>query len=197
MQTVIGERFSQKRPITYSGLPHELELEFGIMLLSDILRHIMRSIPGCKTIRGVPQKASRVMYDEREIDEYNMLESLITGAPAAIVYNVVEVGFDLWVDASRMVVVVTSSYPGTEIAVPVARGDSLASMIACVVRNGRSLKPYIVMPRKTLEVELYESGFPPESCCIAYQEKGFVTSQLFNDCLEKVLIPDVIIQRKR
>jgi hypothetical protein len=62
------------------------------------------------------------MCDEREIDEYyNRLESLITGALAAIVYNVDEVGFDSWVDASQVAVVVLSSYPGTEIAVPVAR----------------------------------------------------------------------------
>jgi hypothetical protein len=40
----------------------------------------------------VPQETYRVVYDERGIDEYyNRLRSLITGAPAAIVYNVDEV----------------------------------------------------------------------------------------------------------
>jgi hypothetical protein len=67
---VIDERFSQKKPITYFELLHELELEFGIMILSDTWRHIMRRIPGCKKIREMPQEASRVMYDEREIEEY-------------------------------------------------------------------------------------------------------------------------------
>jgi hypothetical protein len=67
-------------------------------------------------------------------------------------------------------------------------------MIACVAANGRSLKPYIVVPRKMLEVELHELDFPPESCCVVHQENGFVTSQLFNDWLKKVLILDEIIQ---
>jgi hypothetical protein len=122
---------------------------------------------------------------------------LITGAPAATVYNVDEVWVDSWVDASRAAVIVPFRYPGTEIAVPVPRGDLCASAIACVAANDRSLKAYIVVPRKTLEVELYESGFPPDSCGVVHQENGFVTSQLFNDWLEKVLIPDAIIQRER
>jgi membrane-associated protease RseP (regulator of RpoE activity) len=135
------------------------------------------------------------MYDEREIDEYyNRLESLIAGALAAIVG---EVEFDSWVDVSRVAVVVPSSYPGTEIAVPVAKSDWRPSMIACVAANSRSLKPYIVVPGKIVKVELHELGFPPESCCVVHQENGFVTSQLFNDWLKKVLIPDVMIQRER
>jgi hypothetical protein len=138
------------------------------------------------------------MYDEREIDNsYYRLESMITGAPGAIVSNVDEVGFDSWVDAKRIAVVVPADYVGSEIAVPMSRNDSRASIIACVAANGRHLKPDIVIPRQTLETELDESGFPPESCCVVHQENGFVTSRLFEDWLEKMLIPDVISQRER
>jgi hypothetical protein len=34
---------------------HELEMKFGIVLLMDTLRHIVRRIPGCKTVVGVAQ----------------------------------------------------------------------------------------------------------------------------------------------
>jgi hypothetical protein len=180
-------------PVTYSELLRELEWQFGIVMLTDTLKHIIHRIPRCKTVVGVPQEASRVMYDEHEIDEYySRIEAMITGVPAAIVYNVDEVGLGSWVDASRIAVVVPAEYTGSEIAAPRSRGDSRASMTACVAANGRHLKPYAVVPRKTLEVELYESGFPPESCHIVHQENGFVTSQLFEDRLENILVLDVI-----
>jgi hypothetical protein len=54
-------------------------------------------------------------------------------------------------------------------------------MIACVAQKGHHLKPYVAVPLKTLEVELYELGFPLESCRIVHQENGFVTPQLFED----------------
>jgi hypothetical protein len=95
------------------------------------------------------------------------------------VYNVDEVGFDSGVDASRIAVVVPAGYTESDIAVPVNRGNSRASMTDCVAANGLHLKPYVIVPRKTLKVELYESGFPLESCRIVHQEDGFVTSQLF------------------
>jgi hypothetical protein len=138
------------------------------------------------------------MYDEYEIDEYcSRLEAMITEVPAAIVYNVDEVGFDSWVDPIRIAVVVPAEYTWSKIAVSANRRDLRASMISCVAANGRHLKPYVVVPRKTLEAELYESGFPPDSCRIVHQENEFFTSWLFEDWLENVLVPDVIAQRQR
>jgi hypothetical protein len=69
-----------------------------------------------------------------------------------------------------MAVVVPASYVGTEIAVPVARSDSRALVIACVAEKGRFLLPYIIVTRKTLKVELYELWFPLDSCCIIHQK---------------------------
>jgi hypothetical protein len=36
----IEDRFNRKRPITYFGLLYEMEMEFGIALLTNTLRHI-------------------------------------------------------------------------------------------------------------------------------------------------------------
>jgi hypothetical protein len=123
MRMVSEDRFNQKMSVTYSELLRELEWQFGIVLLTDTLQQIIHRIPGCKTVVGVPEGASRVMYDQHEIDEYySRLEGMITGVPAAIMYNVDEVGFDSEVDASRRAVVVPAEYTGSEIAVPVSRG---------------------------------------------------------------------------
>jgi hypothetical protein len=122
---------------------------------------------------------------------------VIIGVSAVIGYLVDEVGFDSWVDAQRMAVVVPDDDLGDEIAVLVARSDSWASMIACVTAHGRHLQPDIVGTQERVKVEIDDSGFPPDRCCLVRRENEFVTFQLFEDWLENVLIPDVTTQRQR
>jgi hypothetical protein len=86
--------------------------------------------------------------------------------------------------AMRMTVVVSTIYLRIEIAIPVAKSDLHASMVACAAAYGHSLRLHIIFPQNLLEPERYESDFPPESCCAVYQENKFVAPQLFNDWLE-------------
>jgi hypothetical protein len=55
---VVEGQFGQWTPVTYSELLHELEFEFGAVPLADALRHILRRIPGCRIVIGMPQEAS-------------------------------------------------------------------------------------------------------------------------------------------
>jgi transposase len=68
VEMLIRVGFDWREPVTYSDIMVELELEYGVYLLPDTLRHVIHRIPWCKTIDGVPQEASRVQCDEEEID---------------------------------------------------------------------------------------------------------------------------------
>jgi hypothetical protein len=107
-----------------------------------------------------------------------------------------EARFNAWVRAHRIAVIVPTRDAGIEVAVPVARSHSCALMI-CIAINGHSIKPYAVVTRRMLEVELYESDSPPENSCIVHQENGFIISRSSHDWLEEVLIPDVVTRRER
>jgi hypothetical protein len=55
----------------------------------------------------VPQEASRVQHEKEEIDPYyEYLEKTLVGVPSAAIDKVNEIGFDTWVDASRLMVVI-------------------------------------------------------------------------------------------
>jgi hypothetical protein len=103
VEMVIHASFDRREPVTYSWIMTELELESGVYLSPDILRHIIHRIFWCKTVDGVPQEVSRLQHDEEEIDRYcEYLEKTLAGVPSAARYNVDETGFDTWVDASRL-----------------------------------------------------------------------------------------------
>jgi hypothetical protein len=184
--------------MSYAELLNELDLEFGIVLLPDTLRHIIARLPFCKTVAGIPQDASRVECDESEIDAfYAQLEQIITSVPACVIYNVDEVGFDSWVDATRTSVIVPADYQGDQIAMPVTRSDARATMVACIAANDRSLKPLIVIPRKSVEAELFECGFTPDCCAIHSQPNVFMTTALFEEWFLTIFIADTLDQRRR
>jgi hypothetical protein len=198
LSLLIQERFAQQSPITCSEILNEIELEFGKFILPNTLFHMIARASWCKTVHGIPMEASRVQCSEEAINDYfSMLETCLSDAPCAVIYNVDEVGFDEWVDATRSAVVVPSDYPADTIPFPVRRVNSRASMIACISAAGRALKPVVVLPRKTAECEFFECGFTPDEVSLVWQENGFCTAKLFEEWCFTVFLPDVLEQRQR
>jgi transposase len=187
VKMTIYSGFGRREPVTYPEIMNQLELEYGVSVLPDTLRHVIHRMPWCKTIEGVPQEAPRVFCDEADIDGYyEYLERTLDVVPSAVIYNVDETGFDAWVGASRLRVVVPVDLEESAIPIPVTRKDKRASCIACNVANGCALKPVIVIPRKTIEIDLYECGFTPDTCHVVFQEHGFLTGELFAEWAEAV-----------
>jgi hypothetical protein len=134
-----------------------------------------------------------VQYDGEEICRYyEYLEKTLVGAPSAAIYNIDETEFDTWVDASCLRVVVPVDFEDTAIPIRVTRNDRRTSYVACIVANSRTLKPFIVMPCKTIEIDLYEYGFMSDTCHILFQEHGFLTCEIFAEWAEAVFFPDMI-----
>jgi hypothetical protein len=83
-----SREIQSKQPITCAHLRGELDLELGVVLIPDTLRHTIARLPFCKTATGVPQEASRVQYNHDEIDElYLELEQNVSGVRSNVVYN--------------------------------------------------------------------------------------------------------------
>jgi hypothetical protein len=82
------------------------------------------------------------------------------------------------------------------IPIPVARNDKRASRIACVLANCRALKPVIVIPRKTIEIDVYECGFTRDTCHVVVQEHGFLIAELCAEWAEAVFFTGVIQTRR-
>jgi hypothetical protein len=100
--------------------------------------------------------------DEADVAAYfKDLKRLITGAPVSDVCNADEAGFHELGDVTRHRVIVHAEFTDDKIDIPISRADSRASVIACIAADGHLLTPMVIVPRKTVEIELYESGFVP------------------------------------
>jgi hypothetical protein len=53
----------------------------------------------------------------------------------------------------------------------------------------------VIIPRKTIEVDLSLSGFTPEQALVVHRERGFIDRGLFERWASDVLFPE--IQRRR
>jgi len=69
----------------------------------------------------------------------------------------------------------------------------LLGAISC---DGSRLKPLIIISRKTYESELILNGYTEDQVLIKFQEKGLITSHLFEFLMKSVMIPE-ILKRKQ
>jgi hypothetical protein len=100
--------------------------------------------------------------------------------------------FNTSLAASRLRVVVPADFEHAAIPVPVTRNDTRASCIACIAADSHALKRLIVIPGKTLEMELWECDHAFDTCHIRMQEHRFLTTDLIADRANPVFFPDMI-----
>lgn len=83
----------------------------------------------------------------------------------------------------------------TSTKIGVNRTTRRATLIGCVAADDTSLKPMIIISRKTLENALKEAGYNEENVTIVHQENGFNTALIFDYWSEHILFPE--IKRRR
>lgn len=93
---------------------------------------------------------------------YNDFEQLLESRiiPSAFIFNIDEVGFAEWSDSAHISVVVPADAKEDEIKVPIDCQGKQASFLAGISANSDTLTPAITVPRKTIETELFENGYP-------------------------------------
>ena len=132
----------------------------------------------------------RVSCNSDDIDKYfDYLKHVIRDVQAAFVVNIDESGFQDYSDAKETVVIVPASYPGDSMVIPVDRSIKRASLMGGIALDGRTLKPALVLGRKTVEREVYKHGYTPDNVLFLYQENGFFTTELFEEYVDQVLLP--------
>jgi hypothetical protein len=84
-------------------------------------------------------------------------------------------------------VIVLAEFTDNKIDIPISRADNQASVIACIAVDGYSLTLMVIIPRKTVKIELYECGFMPDAYSFVWQEHGFCI-RLFFERLQNTFI---------
>lgn len=106
------------------------------------------------------------------------------------ILDIDESGYQSMVDSRKINCVVPLDFPEQTINVPVDAKEKRSTLLAGIFADGTYLKPTIVVPRKTVEIELYHNGYTPDKVQIYTQENGFFEAGLFGRWAEEVVVPE-------
>jgi hypothetical protein len=192
IQKMIEDGYSERKPVTYFEILDALQYRCKTSISSDTLRHIVRTLPGVKTVIGVPMEAERARVDPAEIDHwFDDLTRAIEGVPRKFIFNVDETGCSEYSDAHEIKVIVPDSHPDDTIPVPVNRHSKRASMVACIAADGYRMKPFIILERKTIETDIVLYGYSQFNVSMVHQENAFMTAALFDRWSDEVFFPSI------
>jgi hypothetical protein len=191
--------FAEKAPVSYRLLLDEIQLLFGLSLRPDTLRHICRTLPGVKSVSGIPMETQRVLCAQEDIAGfYDELEAVCEGIPAAFIWNVDETGCNEWTDKqAEYRVLVPDSYDSNWTYVPLDRHSKRSTLVGCIAADGSAMRAMIIVDRVTMEADLDLFGYDEEKILIVSQENAFMTTVLFQKWADEVFFPTIEEKRKR
>jgi hypothetical protein len=153
----ITQEFEQGRPVCYDTILDWLYCEHHLTVLLDTLRHLIHQTDAFKTISGIPIESKRCALTVEVIeDHFNPLAQNFANVPASFIFNIDESGFQEFVDAHEIQIVVPASFLHDSVTVPVNRSEKRSTMLAAIRADGSYLTPMVIVQPKTYEIELSE-----------------------------------------
>ena len=195
----IRSSYFSKNPTTYDVLSDFIFDKFSKVLSYDCLWHTLHNTQMIKTIPGHPMEASRADVPLEVIeDHFDRLQSTLSieHIPPQFFFNIDESGFQQFVDARDVVLVVPSDAAEKEMCYSVNRNSKRATMIGCIAADGTALKPFVISPNRTVEKEIRTLGYRDDTVMIVSQENGFINAAIFAFWADMILFPEILRRRK-
>ena len=137
-----------------------------------------------------------VSREDQILSFYQNLENDLDGVNPCLVYNVDEMGVEMYADRKDIMVFVRiENVPEIgNLFVGVERSRRRITMIACICLDGGKLIPTILTKTKTINSLLFDRGYSVDDVKILSTENSFLTAVTFEIWLNEVFLPAV---RKR
>jgi hypothetical protein len=196
--TAIQEAYDARRPMTIGEVHYYIETRFHKSIDRNTLMHMLRREPRLRSCHGIPMEEARVDVTAEVIwDFFRRAMEVVEGVPAHFVFNMDEMGHQDWADRKVVTCIVPASHVEKQVNVPVSRAGKRITLMASIAADGSALKPEIIIPRKTVDADLVLTGLTSEKVLVRSQPHGFVNTQLFDDWLETIFIPELVERRAR
>ena len=118
-------------------------------------------------------------FDENIVNDYFVkLSTLLKDVPIGWLYNIDETGQQDFVDSREIYVVVPKDMDTKNLKYPVDRNGKRSTVIHCICSDGTFLRPLFVLPRKTIDAEVFDM-LDPSSVLFDYSPTGFVNYEVF------------------
>ena len=164
-------------PPTISDIQNYLETKNDIYILADTLRKYYKRSDLYEVKKLAPIENERIQVKPEDINLYfNQLSATIDGMPASFVINLDESGFDKYADASKRYMIIPKGKIINNYGID--RNEKRVTLLGAICASGQTLKPLIIISRKSVDQELFELGFTPENVDYAYSETGYMTNEI-------------------
>ena len=133
------------------------------------------------------------------VNYYDALERDLDGINACLVYNMDEMGAELFADRSKevMVYVRQEQVPRRRsLFLGVPRTTRRCTLIACISLSGDTLKPTIISRTKTINSIVFENGFSMKKFRLFPTDNSFINGDVFSKWLREVFLRHVEKKRK-
>ena len=137
--------------------------------------------------------ARRVDIDPADVVRfYNDLERDLDGVNACLVYNMDEMGAEMFADRKKEVMVYVRQeqvQPHRPLYVGVPRTTRRCTLIGCISLCGETVKPTIITRTKTINSLVFDNGYSMETLRLFSTENSFITGDVFSRKLRGVFVP--------
>jgi hypothetical protein len=123
-------------------------------------------------------------------------DEIIEGIPAHFIYNMDEMGHQESADRHEKICYVPMRHTQPHVYYPVPRSGRRITLIGCIAADGSYCKPFVMIPRKTYDLDLALTGLTEEKVTVDLQRKGYTDKITFLTWINIVFLPEVTRRRE-
>ena len=149
---------------------------------------------------ATPTDQQRLTVERRDVEAYyNALEEQIRGLYPALVFNMDEMGVELFADRKEVKAFVRPNQVAADgtVQVGLPRSARRCTLVACISPNGDAMIPTILTKTKTVHSLLFDRGFSLNELRVFSTENSFITGNIFSRWVNEVFLPTVEKKRAR
>ena len=183
---------------TYEDISDMIIELFDKYIALPSIRAIIRKMPEYTSVKAKPLETNRYECEYQVILEfYELLAEVLEGVPIGWLFNLDETGQQDFVDSRELCVVVPSNSESAEHAVyKVDRNGKRCTALHCISSDGKFLKPLFILPRKTIDAEVFDE-ISPDDVMFAETKTGFINTEAFCRWFDEVFINHIIEKRNQ
>lgn len=195
----IRTRQLKLHPMTITNLCNFIQEKYNIPCSRRFIRDWISRHKRDVMINFVkPAEKSRAAVKREDIQKfYDQIRELLSETDPALIYNCDETGFSRRITSTKLrAVLCTDAEPEKAVYIQ-APDESSVTLLACVNLTGQHLRPYVIVPTKSVNKEILGFVRPNKECVFVCHPKGFSTHAIFVDWFREVFLPKVRRQREK
>ena len=182
IKNFIDTKNNNQEAVTMAVLLGFINDELGIPVTSKTLsRHLERK--DFVYTPALPTDLARAAIKRRDVEAYyNAIKTKLDGIHPGLIFNMDEMGVEMFADRKEIRVFVRASQVPTRgpLRVGVPRTTRRCTLVACISPDGETMIPTIITKTRTVHTRLFDRGFTMKNLRVFSTETSFITAEIFS-----------------